>query len=133
MARWILSPIIGDGTARVVPGQEATTGPYRPKAADYATAWTALVPEVADAQWCVVRATEGDLAAAEADTELVVFPQLDPDHVLTLAQRNWLISRLDNRGHPSGWVTAGITVREVIRTIGRWLDNRFDFEWLGTN
>ena len=135
MARWIISPVIGDGTDRIITGQESTTGPYRPKAANYATEWGGVIPGNADGtpafNWCIVRATAGDLAAADADTDLIVFPDLDMDHVLTIAQRNWLISRLDARGFNSGWVDPGITVLQVLRTIGRWLEANFDVTWIG--
>ena len=29
MARWCLSPVVGNGTAKTVKGSESTTGPYR--------------------------------------------------------------------------------------------------------
>jgi hypothetical protein len=128
VARWIISPVVGDGTARVDVDSPATTGPYRPKAADYATAWGCIIPT--GSSWCFVRASAGDLAAADADPDLIVLPDLQLDDVLTLAQRTWLITRLDSRGFASGWVTAGITVREVLRTIGRWLEASFDVDWI---
>jgi len=132
--RWIVSPVIGDGTSRIVVGQEATTGPYRPKAGNYATEWGGIIPGNDDGtpvfNWCLVAASAGDLTAAEADPDLIVLPDLTMDHVLTTAQRNWLVTKLTNRGLPSGWVDPGITVREVLRTIGRWLDAKFDVDWI---
>lgn len=131
--RWVVSPLIGDGTPTIIVGQESTTGPYRAKASDYG-AHVAIIPGNDDGtpkfNWCLCRIEEAAVAAADADTDLIVFPDLTLDHVLTLAQRNWLITRLDNRGFPSGWVTAGITVIEVLRTIGRWLEANFDVDWM---
>jgi hypothetical protein len=130
--RWVISPIIGDGTSDIVVGSEATTGPYRLKAGDYG-AHAAIIPGNNDGtpkfNWGICKFS-GDETAADADTDLIVLPDLTMDHVLTLAQRNWLITKLSNRGHPTGWITNGITVREVLRTIGRWLEANFDVDWI---
>lgn len=135
MARWVLSPWIGDGSTRIVTGQELTTGPWRPRASLYASAWTLVGPGAEDGtparNWCLIRATAGDLVAAEADTELTVFPDLQLDDVLTLAQRNWLITKVSALGEPTGWITAGLTVREALRTIGRRLEANFELPWIG--
>lgn len=135
MARWVLSPILGDGTA-FSRDQTDLTGPYRPYAGKYATSWTCLIPGNPDGtpafDWCLVRATAGDLVAADADSQLTVFPNLQFDDVLTLAQRTWLVTRLDARGLPSGWVVPGTTFGQALRTIGRYLEARFDIDWLGT-
>lgn len=130
MARWVLSPIIGDGSPAVVVDEELTTGPYRPKATLYATEWAAVIPEIGTTNWCLVRATAGDMAAADADPDLTVFPNLQFTDVLTLAQRTWLIGKCQALGQPSGWVVAGITFGEALRTIGRWLNNNFEFTWM---
>lgn len=119
MAQWAISPVVG-GTG--------PDDPYRPKAADYATDWGAVI--VDGMNWCIVRATAGDLAAADADPDIILFPDLTMGTVLTLAQRNWLITRLNARGLPSGWVTAGITFGQALRTMGRWLDDRFEVTWI---
>jgi hypothetical protein len=130
--RWVLSPIIGNGTPDIIAGQEATTGPYRAKASDYG-AHAAIIPGNDDGtpkfNWALCQFT-GDIAAAEADPDLTVFPQLHLDDVLTLGQRNWLITKIGNLGKPTGWIVAGITVRECVRTIGRYLENNFDIDWM---
>jgi len=132
MARWVISPIIGDGAPEVVVGSEATTGPYRLKASNYGP-HAAVIPGNNDGtpkfNWGICY-FDGDVSAAEADPDLTVFPNLTMDHVLTLAQRNWLITKVENLGRPTGWITAGITVREALRTIGRYLENNFDVDWV---
>ncbi len=121
MARWAISPIIGSGT-----GED----PYRPLAATYATSWFGW--SAPGLNWYLVRATAGDLVAAEADSRITMFPDLAYTDVLTLAQRNWLINKCDALGQPSGWVTAGITFGQALRTVGRWAQNNFDVTWAGS-
>lgn len=135
--RWALSPIIGDGTPIVVVGQEDTTGPYRLKVSNYG-AHTAIIPGNNDGtpkfNWGIAKLSDDAATAAEADQNLdsriTIFPQLTLDHVLTLAQRNWLITKVSALGKPTGWITDGITVREAIRTIGRYLEDNFDVDWM---
>jgi hypothetical protein len=132
MARWVISPIIGDGTSDIVVGSEATTGPYRLKASDYG-AHAAIIPGNNDGtpmfNWGICH-FDGDVTAAETDSDLTVLPELSMDHEITLTQRNWLRSRLQNHGLPYLWVNTGDTVREILRTIGRYLDDKFDVDWL---
>jgi hypothetical protein len=133
--RWVISSIIGDGTAQIIVGQEDTTGPYRAKASSYGS-HTALIPGNNDGtpkfNWALCY-FDGDTTAAEADTDLIVFPELTLNHVLTLAQRNWLITKLSNRGFATGWIYDGITVRECVRTIGRWIEDNYDIDWMRLN
>ena len=132
MPRWGISPLIGDGTITIVPGQESTTGPYRAKAASYG-GHVAVIPGESDGtplfNWALIRIADDAVAAAEADADLTVFPDLALDDVLTAGQRNWLITRLQHHNLGYAWVTAGITVREALRTIGRYLDSQFDISW----
>ena len=135
MARWILGPVVGDGSASVTPGSEATTGPYRPKAAQYATDWAGVIPGNEDGtpafNWCLIRATAGDFAAASADTDLTIFPDLAMSDTLTLAQRNWLKTKCQALGQPDAWVVAGLTFGQALRKVGRWLENNFEVSWVG--
>lgn len=128
--RWAIAPVIGTGGWV---GDPPVMDPYRLKVAEYG-GHIAIIPGNADGtpafDWGLARIVDDAVAAADADPQITVFPQLALDHVLTLAQRNWLVTRLTNHGLPSGWVTAGITVLQVLRTIGRWLDDRFDVDWL---
>ena len=132
MSRWVIAPIIGDGTQKV-DAQLGWQGPYRSKASDYGS-HVALIPTDTNGapafNWSLSKIADSAVTAAEADPDLTVFPDLPLDHVLTLAQRNWLITRLQNHGLPFGWVVPGITVIEVLRTIGRWLENQFDIHYL---
>lgn len=135
MARWGLSPLLGNGSASISKASPDTTGPYRPYAAKYATDWSAVIPGNPDGTpafaWCIVRATAGDLAGADADPQLSMFPDLAYTDALTLAQRNWLIGKCQALGQPSGWVVNGITFGQALRTVGRFLDNNFDVSWVG--
>ena len=133
--RWVISPIIGNGTSEVVVGSEATTGPYRAKASDYG-AHSAVIPGNDDGtpkfNWCLVY-FDGDVTAAESDPDLTVLPNLTMDHRITLAQRDWLRTRLQNRGLPYLWVNTGDTVLSILRTIGRYLDAKYDIDWQRVN
>ncbi len=137
MSRWALSPIVGDGTAQIVEGSEATTGPYRLLVSQYG-AHVAIIPGNDDGtpkfNWGLAKLDDAAAAAAQADVNLdsriTVFPALQLDDVLTLAQRNWLITKVSALGKPTGWITPGITVREALRVIGRYLENNFDVHWL---
>jgi hypothetical protein len=81
--------------------------------------------------WGIAKIDNASVTAADAVNGVTVFPDLQLDDVLTLAQRGWLITQLQNHGLPYAWVTAGLTVRETLRTIGRWLDDKFDISWVG--
>lgn len=120
--RWVLSPVIGSGTS---------DDPYRAKASAYGGHVT-IIPGNWDGtpkfNWCLCRIKDEAVAAASADPDLTVFPDLALDDVLTLAQRNWLITKVSNLGKPTGWIVAGITVREALRTIGRYIDANFDVD-----
>lgn len=136
MARWAISPIIGNGTETIDSLDPEATGPYRAKASDYGT-HAAIIPGNADGSpafnWALVKIGDEAVAAADADPSLTVFPALALDDVLTAGQRNWLITRLQHHGLPYGWVQPGITVRQALRTIGRYLEATFDVDWVNIN
>jgi hypothetical protein len=122
--RWVISPIIGDGTGEIVPGQEATTGPYRAKASDYG-AHVALIPGNTDGtpkkNWALVY-FNGDVTAAEADNALRVIPDYRLDDVLTTIQaawvNNWVVTNFgDNPG-----ITAGMTVAQAIEALANVIE-----------
>ena len=121
--RWVISPIVGTG---------ADDDPYRAKAADYG-AHAAIIPGNADGtpkfDWCLCY-FDGDVTAAEADADLTVFPALTLDHQITQTQRDWLRTRLSNRGLPYLWVETGDTVRHILVTIGRYIEANFDVDWM---
>lgn len=125
MARWVLSPVDGDGSVG---------NPYSPHGVLYATHWTALVPCNPDGTlfrpWCLMYVIAGDLTAAQADASLTVFPDLAYSDQLTPAQRTWLIDKCTALGQPSGWVTAGVTFGQALRTVGRWLEANFEVAWI---
>ena len=77
-----------------------------------------------------MKISDDAVAAAEADPALTVFPGLALDDVLSTGQRNWLITRLQNHNLPYAWVTSGLTVRDALRTIGRYLEANFDINWV---
>ena len=135
MARWCVTPIIGNGTAAVDQASPDATGPFRPYASKYATEWSWVMPSKADGTpafpWGILRATAGDLAGAEADPAITMFPDLAYTDVLTAGQRAWLVGKCNALGAPSGWVVNGITFGQALRTVGRWLEAKFDLEWVG--
>jgi hypothetical protein len=128
MARWALSPIIGNGTATVVVGQEATTGPYRAKASDYG-AHVAVIPGNDDGTprfaWALVKLDDSaDLTAAAADTELRLLPAWSMDKVLNAAEAGAVanaLARFDLYGPDA----TGHTVRQVVR----WIADQLDLTW----
>jgi hypothetical protein len=132
--RWVMSPIIGNGTATIVAGQEATTGPYRAKASDYG-AHAALIPGNADGtpvhNWCFVY-FDGDVTAANGDAALDVLPDRQPGDVLTTLQRNFLINACTRRGLDSSWVVSGITFGEAVDHIGQLIEAGFTRNWMRT-
>ena len=123
--RWALSPVVGTGTP---------DDPYRLKIADYGD-HVALIPGAVDGtplfNWGLGRIADDVADTADADPQIAVFPAFSLDHVLTLAQRDWLIARLDARSLPAGWVVDGLTVRQALRTIGRWIEANFEIDWIG--
>ena len=129
MPRWALSPIIGDGTGRVIVGSEATTGPYRAKASDHG-AHVAVIPGNDDGTpkypWCLVRlGDDADLAGAQADGDVRLLPDWTMDHVITAGEASAIASALDHfgiSGYPS---PTGRTVRQVVR----WIADRLDVTW----
>ena len=128
MARWALSPIIGNGTVRVDPQDSAGTGPYRAKASDHG-AHTAVIPGNADGTpafgWCLVRfGDSADLAAAAADGDIRLLPAWTLDHVITAGEATAILDACAHFGltPPS---PQGRTVGQVLR----WLADRLDVTW----
>jgi hypothetical protein len=102
--------------------------------ADVVVSHAAVIPGNPDGtpafNWGIAKIDDASATAADAVPGVTVFPDLQLDDVLTLNQRNWLITRVGNLGLPTGWITPGITVRQALRTIGRYLDDKFDIDWL---
>jgi hypothetical protein len=129
MARWALSPIIGDGTARVDPLNPTTTGPYRAAASDYG-GHVAVIPGNDDGTprygWALVRFDDAaDLAAAAQDTRLRVLPAWTLDHVVTAGEAAAIADALDHFGIAGYPDPTGRTVRQVLR----WIADKLDVTW----
>lgn len=129
MGRWGLAPVIGNGTSPVVPGQEATTGPYRPDLDEYASlgAWVNIIPP--GTNWSLVY-FQGNSSAVEdavdSNSKLRFIPRdLTPESVLTPVQINFLNNWLSNHSIPVT-ITSGMTVHEAVTAIGSYLDPLFD-------
>jgi len=106
-------------------------GTAAPAHADWTVA-AALVQDGRPVAAAIHAPVADDVAdTADADPQIAVFPAFSLDHVLTLAQRDWLIARLDARSLPAGWVVDGLTVRQALRTIGRWIEANFEIDWIG--
>lgn len=128
MARWAISPIIGNGTLNVIVGQEATTGPYRAKAADHG-AHVTVIPGNNDGSpkysWCIVKFGDtADMTAAAADGDIRLLPNWTLDHVLTSGEAAQVTSAL-NHFNITGPNPTGYTVRQVLR----YLADQLDITW----
>lgn len=126
--RWALSTISGDGTAKIIQGQEDTTGPYRAKISDYGNHATLILSNSDGTpikNWSLVY-FNGDIVSAEADNAVRVLPDLNLDHVLTVNQANTVKTYLTNFGIDSNIVNAGMTVRQALRAIAREIDVTWD-------
>lgn len=122
MARWILSPVIGDGTSE---------NPYRLKVADYgidgSTArYAALIPSRADGTprflWGLAL-WEGDLTLAEQDEDVLVLPDLSSGDVITAE-----MIPISRGTIPKPRLEAGLTLLQNVELIGQELDPSFTFD-----
>lgn len=129
MARWALSPVIGNGTPRVDPLDPTNTGPFRAAASDYG-GHVAVIPGNDDGTpkygWALVRFDDAaDLAAADADTRLRVLPAWSLDHVITAQEATAIANALDHFNITGAPSAQGHTVRQVLR----WIADRLDITW----
>lgn len=136
--RWVISPIIGDGTATIVEGQEATTGPYRAAVSAYGP-HAALLPGNNDGtpkkSWALVYfgGNAAQIAAAEADGAIRVFPAgLTEESVLTAPQANVFNNYLDDFGI-ANVLSAGMTGLQAIEAIAHEADPTFSYNSMRVN
>jgi hypothetical protein len=151
--RWALSPIIGNGTATVVVGQEATTGPYRAKSSDHnLPVHIAVIPGNDDGTpkypWCLVQGpTVEELIAAHpewsqaqqdaattryaaavadltADGDIRLLPDWSMDKVLNRTEANAVIAALGKFG-----ITGPDPVNHTVRQVVRYLADQLDVTW----
>lgn len=114
----------------MVPGQEATTGPFRAVAQAYGDC-RILIPARPDGTgplsgWALVEFTGTvDAVAADADPDVRLFPDVGLDHVITAAQAASIADRLDHFGITGYPDPTGRTVRQVLR----WVADRLDVTW----
>lgn len=129
MARWVLSPIDGDGSLPA-PGQTDAEGPYRPHARKYGSgvpAWLVGDDGKPAGGWCLFRVDRvTDLAGAQADDTIRILPDWTLDHVLTAGEAAGVTSALGKFGI-TGPSPTGRTVRQVLR----WLADQLDATWQG--
>lgn len=121
--RWLLCPVIGAGTE---------DDPYRAKVQDYGVDHSAVIPSLPDGTprfgWCLVHASANDFAAILADAQVDAFPdRLIDTRIgdLPAGVRNALRTRLEARGIDTSDVSGNVTLRQIIRRIGKLLDGNF--------
>lgn len=132
MYRWVISPVIGDGSTVIDPANPDTTGPKRPYAAKYGEY---LCVTDTDKGWSFMFLRNHDMTEAEADDAIIVMPMLQMDDDLTPAQRTWLGTRLQAKGLPYAWLQQPRKVREALLIMARYIEPEFDTNWfrkLGT-
>ena len=120
--RYYVCDLLGVGTR---------ADPYRPMLAGASRNWVAAIPgngavPLRTHCLCLLAALNAVHTTVSALAGVDALPNIPLSQTLTNQQRNNLIARLDNRGMPSGWVVAGITMREVVRTIGRYYFDSLD-------
>jgi hypothetical protein len=155
MSRWAISPIIGDGTATIVDGSEATTGPYRASvAAHNVPMFISCIPGNDDGTpkyaWAICKVptatemialhSEWDqsqkddftsryntaVAALTADGEIRLMPDLPMSHVLTGAQATVVKNNIFAKFSITGFEPTGRTVQETLRYIVDQVDITWD-------
>lgn len=127
--RYYLTPIVGSGTF---------ADPYRAKAEQYGNCST-VIPTGADGRplfaWALCVVASPDHAAPRADAALTPFPAAVSLDTLWSSfsnqQRNRVTTFLANQGVSTASLTAGSTVRDVLRLVGRALDPSFAESALG--
>jgi hypothetical protein len=136
--RWVISPIIGNGTSQIIEGSEATTGPYRAAVGAYGP-YAALIPGNNDGtpkkSWALVYfgGDAAQIAAAEADGAIRVFPAgLTEESVLTAPQANVFNNYLDNYGI-NNVLSAGMTGKQAIEAIAHEVDPTFSYNGMKVN
>jgi hypothetical protein len=115
---YALSQVIGDGTMRIVPGSENTTGPFRPRATIYG-AFVAVIPP--GQAWCLVKLVGADESAGSpvrSDGGLIVLPP--PGHTWTSQEINLGNLRLTQEGFPA-LLTVGMTTEDAVNAVGNYM------------
>lgn len=130
--RWLVSPIVGDGTA-ATKGMTDATGPYRAKASAYGP-HVADIPGATDGSplypWALVL-FDGDVAAAEADGDLTLLPDVgmaDPtpsDFTLPPFNAPVIPGKPTPPAPADAW-DPDRTFGENIAAMGQLLDSTFD-------
>lgn len=125
MAGWAISRVVGDGTFPRPPWDD-TNGPWRAVAEEYGPC-TVLIPP--GSSWAFVRYGDAfDAASADADPDVRVLPNLSMDHVLTNPEAGAINRHLDDFSISGVTISAGMTVRVVLRAITDALDVTWDPE-----
>lgn len=112
---YAVSKVIGDGTETIVPGEENTTGPFRPRASIHGS-YVAVIIDGFD--WCLVKLV-GDEDGAKNDGGLIVLPDLDRGW--TAQEANLGNLRLAQNGLPGDLIVEGMTTEGVVNAVGNWL------------
>lgn len=116
---YALSQVIGNGTPVIVPGSEATTGPFRPRAHIYGD-YVAVIVDGQD--WCLVKlvgADESGGSPLRSDGGLIVLPP--PGHVWTTQEISLGNLRLSQEGFPNDLLTIGMDTEDAVDAVGGYI------------
>ena len=123
--RYYISPIVGTGDE---------FDPFRPKVADYGVPWAGSIPSDPKtghptSEWALVVVNAKNHSALLADGAIDALPDFPLDgkvssvHTVT---KNAMINKMKKRGIKTSFIAGTDGYREVIRGVGRLLDEQFD-------
>lgn len=123
MKRYVISPIVGDGSM---------DNPYRAKVQDMVTNCTAEIPTGDDGRptsdWCLALVAAPNLGAIIADPEIDLLPDFSKDAKISSMHgptKTAMLNALQRRGFPKAQFDGVDGFREVLRTVGRRLNPNF--------
>lgn len=128
--RWVLSPIIGNGTAPTADMTDAT-GPYRAKVSNYGVSHVSSIPGNEDGSpanlWALVLVddTTGDWTGIDGDGDIVALPDLGRDEEVTADLIPIGKGTVDM---PNLFAWVGLTMEENVEGFGQLLDETFTYD-----
>lgn len=124
MKRYYLCDVIGDGSEE---------NSYRPALADYGVNHVAVIPTGPNGRplfaWCLALVDTPGHGALLADVRLDALPDFPPDAKISSMHRptkQAMTNAIQRRGVGTSFIEGADGYREIIRSIGRYLDTNFD-------